>query len=152
MSSTNDCRDSKHETTPSPQEHVEEYLEVLSIAEELGDRSPRVSWIADRVGVAPPSVVQMLRKLSRNGFVTYKPRVGVTLLEKGRSVGKRIMRNHRIMETFVKKTVGTDLSEKVGCAIEHTMTEDFTNSICGWLNHPRECPHGYPIPKGACCP
>ena len=150
--STNDCRDSKHETTPSPQEHVEEYLEVLTIAEELGETSPRVSWISDRIGVAQPSTVQMLKKLARLGYVTYKPRVGVALLEKGRGVGKRIMRNHRIMEAYVKNTVGSDLDEKVGCAIEHTMTEEFTNSICTWMKHPRTCPHGYPIPKGKCCP
>lgn len=146
-----DCRDARHETEPSPQEHIEEYLEVLAISEEIGEATPRISWISDRLGVARPSAVQMLKKLAGEGYVTYKPREGVSLTEKGRRVGVRIMRNHRIMEAFVKSTVGADLTEKVGCAIEHTMTDDFTNAICTWLKHPRECPHGYQIPKGTCC-
>jgi len=26
-----------------------------------------------------------------------------------------------------------------------------TDSICSFLGHPKFCPHGKPIPRGACC-
>jgi DtxR family Mn-dependent transcriptional regulator len=26
-----------------------------------------------------------------------------------------------------------------------------TDSVCAYLGHPRHCPHGRPIPRGACC-
>ncbi len=146
-----DCRDAEHSTEASSQENVEEYLEVLKIMEEEGTPSGRISSIANRLGIAQPSVVQMLKKLSRSGHVSYQPRHGVSLTEKGRGVGTRILRNHRIMEAFVFHTVKVDLDGRVGCAIEHHMTEDFTNTLCSWLGHPRKCPHGHPIPLGGCC-
>ena len=146
-----DCRDAEHATEASTQENVEEYLEVLRIMEEEGTTSGRVSSIARRLHIAQPSVVQMLRKLSRAGSVSYQPRHGASLAEKGRKVGTRILRNHRIMEAFVYGTVRVDLDGRIGCAIEHHMTDDFTNTLCAWLNHPRKCPHGHPIPLGPCC-
>lgn len=146
-----DCRDAEHSTEASDQENVEEYLEILTIMEEIGTNVAKISSIANHLGIAPPSVVQMLRKLSKSGYVLYQPRQGASLTEKGRSIGTRILRNHRIMEAFVYQTVKMDLDGRVGCAIEHHMTEDFTNTLCSWLGHPRKCPHGHSIPLGACC-
>jgi DtxR family Mn-dependent transcriptional regulator len=146
-----DCRDAEHSTEASAQESMEEYLEVLKIMEEGGTNLVKISSVASHLGLAPPSVVQMLKKLSKSGYVSYQPRQGVSLTEKGRSVGTRILRNHRIMEAFVYQTVQVDLDGRVGCAIEHHMTEDFTSTLCSWLHHPRKCPHGHPIPLGECC-
>lgn len=146
-----DCRDAEHSTESSDQESMEEYLEVLTIMKEEGTNSAKVSSIANRLGIAQPSVVQMLRKLSKLGHVAYQPKQRASLTEKGRGVGTRILRNHRVMEAFVYQTVKVDLDGRVGCAIEHHMTEDFTNTLCSWLGHPRNCPHGHPIPLGECC-
>jgi len=146
-----DCRDAEHSTEASTQENIEEYLEVLTIMEEEGSSSARISAVARRLGIAQPSVVQMLRKLARSGLVSYEPGQGASLTEKGRKIGTRILRNHRVMEAFVFQTVQVDLDGKVGCAIEHHMTDEFTNTLCSWLKHPRKCPHGHPIPMGQCC-
>ena len=32
-----------------------------------------------------------------------------------------------------------------------TIDPGLTDSICAFLGHPRRCPHGKPIPPGACC-
>ena len=66
---------------------MEEYLEVLTIMEELGTNLVRISSIANHLHIAPPSVVQILRKLSKSGYVTYQPKQGVSLTEKGRPIG-----------------------------------------------------------------
>ena len=146
-----DCRSAEHDTAPSPKEHVEEYLEVLLLFQEEGKDLVKISWIAERLGIAKPSAVQMLKKMQNESFVKYLPQRGIELTSKGNAVGTRILRNHRIMEAFVKNTVGAELDGKVGCAIEHHMSEDFTNTLCTWLKHPPICPHGYPIPQGSCC-
>ena len=146
-----DCRAAEHDTAPSAKEHVEEYLEVLRIFREEGRELVKISWIAERLGIAKPSVVQMLKKMQVQNYVKYLPHRGVELTSKGNGVGTRILRNHRVMEAFVRGTVGAELDGKVGCAIEHHMSEDFTNTLCTWLKHPATCPHGYPIPPGKCC-
>src|SRR3989304_1648793 len=58
-----DCRSAEHDTAPSAKEHVEEYLEVLRIFQEEGRELVKISWIAARLGIAKPSVVQMLKKM-----------------------------------------------------------------------------------------
>ena len=35
--------------------------------------------------------------------------------------------------------------------IEHNLTPGIVDSICTLLGHPRQCPHGSPIPEGECC-
>jgi len=35
--------------------------------------------------------------------------------------------------------------------IEHSLSPEVTEKICIFLHHPRTCPHGSPIPRGACC-
>jgi DtxR family Mn-dependent transcriptional regulator len=37
------------------------------------------------------------------------------------------------------------------CQLEHLLNEGVDIKICTMLNHPTTCPHGKPIPPGACC-
>ena len=41
--------------------------------------------------------------------------------------------------------------ESGACEFEHIITPELVDSICILLGHPRECPHGMPIPEGECC-
>ncbi|MDP6125859.1 MAG: metal-dependent transcriptional regulator, partial [Candidatus Latescibacteria bacterium] len=37
------------------------------------------------------------------------------------------------------------------CDVEHFLRPDVIEHICTFLGHPRNCPHGRPIPLGLCC-
>jgi DtxR family Mn-dependent transcriptional regulator len=41
--------------------------------------------------------------------------------------------------------------ESGACELEHILSTDIVDAICTLLGHPRECPHGFPIPEGECC-
>jgi len=41
--------------------------------------------------------------------------------------------------------------EEQACRFEHILSPEATDRICAFLGHPRACPHGAPIPPGACC-
>lgn len=131
---------------------MEEYLEALWISEERGDLLAKIKWIAQRLDVAPPSAVEILKRMESDGYVFYKSRRGVRLTRKGRNIARQIIRNHRLIESLMKVTLDQEVDEGVACGIEHHMTEEFADAICTLLNHPRECPHGDQIPKGKCCP
>jgi DtxR family Mn-dependent transcriptional regulator len=132
-------------------ERVEEYLELLLVLEEKGVDVVKISKISKGLAIAPPSAVQMLKKLEAKGLVNYMTREGVMLTEKGRKVAKSIIRNHRLIECLMKKTLNREVDESVVCGLEHHMSEEFANAICTLLDHPRLCPHGNDIPKGECC-
>jgi DtxR family Mn-dependent transcriptional regulator len=136
----------------SVSENIEEYLETLWISEELGEKLAHVTWVADHLGISAPSAVEMLRKLEKAGLVIYKARQGIELTDKGREIGKRIIRAHRLIEVLMREALKTDIREETVCGMEHHMDEEFMDALCTLLNHPRKCPHGNPIPKGKCCP
>jgi DtxR family Mn-dependent transcriptional regulator len=132
-------------------ENVQEYLEVLWIAEEDGNHIAKVGWLAKHLDVTPPSVVEMYKKLEEQGFVKYYPYRGVKLQATGRELAKNVVRNHRLFELLMKKTLNIDVDERIACSVEHQLTEEFANALCTLLKHPRKCPHGKLIPKGTCC-
>jgi DtxR family Mn-dependent transcriptional regulator len=136
----------------SVSENIEEYLETLWISEERGEKLAHVTWVASHLGISAPSAVEMLRKLEKEGLVIYKARQGIELTDKGREIGKRIIRAHRLIEVLMREALKTDIREETVCGMEHHMDEEFMNALCTLLNHPRKCPHGNPIPKGKCCP
>jgi DtxR family Mn-dependent transcriptional regulator len=133
-------------------ESVEEYLETLWVSEERGEKLAHLTWVAHHLGISAPSASEMLKKLEKEGLVIYKPRQGIELTDKGRKIGRRIIRAHRLIEVLLKETLKTDIREETVCGMEHHMDEEFMDALCTLLNHPRKCPHGDPVPKGKCCP
>jgi DtxR family Mn-dependent transcriptional regulator len=133
-------------------ESVEEYLETLWISEERGEKMAHLTWIAEHLGVAAPSALEMLKKLEKEGLVVYKVRQGIELTDKGRAIARRIIRAHRLTEVLMKETLKTDIREETVCGMEHHMDEEFMDALCTLLKHPTKCSHGHPIPKGKCCP
>ncbi|KXA99167.1 hypothetical protein AKJ48_02520 [candidate division MSBL1 archaeon SCGC-AAA261O19] len=133
-------------------ESVEEYLEALWVSEEEEKPLAKIKWISEHLDVAPPSAVEILKKMEKQGYTDYEARKGVKLTKKGRKIARQTIRNHRLIETLMKKTLGQEVDEKVACGIEHHLTKEFADALCTELGHPRKCPHDDPIPKGDCCP
>lgn len=137
-------------------ENVEEYLEALFILEEKGKSMAKITEVAETLGVAPPSAVEMLKKIERRGLVDYMARTGVSLTPNGRKLARRIVRNHRLAELLLTQILKIEMDdasqESVACAIEHHISDKIAEAVCTKLGHPRKCPHGNNIPVGRCCP
>ena len=130
-------------------EHTEMYLKAIwHIREKGGD--VKISTIAKRLNVRQPSVVQMLKKLSKRELVTYN-KAGVSLTESGKNIAASMIRNSRLLEVLMSNALKIDIDEEMVCGIEHHMNKQFTDAMCTMLKHPRKCPHNHSIPKGECC-
>jgi len=134
-----------------PEDSSEEYLEALAMLEQEGRSPATITDVARKLRVKAPSAVQMLRRIAARGHVTYLPHTGVRLTRAGRKIGMRMVRNGRLMEVFITNTLRIPLDIRLAHTVEHSMTETFADALCGFLGHPRECPHGYKIPVGRCC-
>lgn len=77
----------------------------------------------------------------------------ISLKEKGRKEGERIIRRHRLAERLLVDVldVKKGLTHEIGCKFEHLLHEGIDENVCTLLGHPRICPHGKPIPQGKCC-
>ncbi|HUD19351.1 MAG TPA: transcriptional regulator MntR [Patescibacteria group bacterium] len=84
-----------HLTTPN-----EDYLErIYELLNEKG--YARVVDIAERLDVKPASVTMMVKKLEISGYILRERYRGFTLTPKGRSVGLRIQKRHKILSEFL---------------------------------------------------
>ncbi len=79
------------------------------------------------------------------------PKVAFT--PNGERRAREVIRRHRLAERLFHETFGVGLEEVDESAgnIEHTLSPEVTEKLCVFLKHPKTCPHGSPIPAGACC-
>jgi DtxR family Mn-dependent transcriptional regulator len=74
----------------------------------------------------------------------------INLTEIGDTKAQQLIRSHRLAERLVYDVLGGEF-EAGACEFEHIANPTLVNSICTLLGHPKECPHGMPIPPGLCC-
>jgi len=106
--------------------------------------------LAERLGVASPSVTAMLKRLALHepALVNYASHRGVTLTEAGRLRALKVIRQHRLIETFLFEVLGYTWDEvhEEAERLEHYISERFEDRISKFLGYPDFDPHGSPIP------
>lgn len=109
----------------------------------------KTKTLAQHLEVSLPSVTGMLRSLADDGLVDYQPYKGVELTEPGRRIALRIIRNHRLIETFLVDTLGFRWDEVHDEAevLEHAVSPRLAAAIERHLGFPKVDPHGDPIPS-----
>jgi len=77
----------------------------------------------------------------------------VHLTEAGSRRARDVVRRHRLAERLFTDTFAIEDAEaqQQACRFEHIITPELDQRICSFLGHPKTCPHGNPIPRGACC-
>ena len=88
-----------------------------------------------------------------NGKYITKEDNKIKLTDIGEDLGKQLTRRHRLTERLLADVLDFDRQaiEKIACDLEHNLSTDLADSICTLLGHPKQCPHGNPIPEGNCC-
>ena len=92
--------------------------------------------------------------LKPDGVSTGDGSMLVELTARGQQRAADIIRRHRLAERLFTDSLALDSEteiEQQACKFEHILSPEATDKICSFLGHPRTCPHGAPIPPGACC-
>lgn len=125
----------------------EDYLTAIyRNLDDAGEIKPNL--LASKLDISNAAVTDMLRKLSRDGFVDYQKYKSIKLTIEGESYAKNMLRRHRIWEVFLHQTLGMpwdkvhDEAEK----LEHSSSNGLINLLEEFLEYPEVDPHGYPIP------
>ncbi len=126
---------------------VQDYLKTIH---RLGGAGKMVSpaEIAEALEVRAPSVTGMLKRLGECGYIEYEPGTGARLSKTGLAEARRVIRRHRLVETFLTQVLGLDWSEvdDEADALEHAISPRLEAAIAAYLEEPLEDPHGHLIP------
>jgi len=131
-------------------ESVDNYLKAILALGGPEERRVSSTSLANRLGVAPASVTNMLQKLAASPLplVEYERHRGVLLSAAGKRRALEVLRHHRLIETFLYEVLDYPLEDvhEEAERLEHFISERFEERIAAKLGHPKFDPHGHCIP------
>jgi DtxR family Mn-dependent transcriptional regulator len=127
---------------------VQDYLKVIWGAGEWTDEPVTTKAVSGRLDVSPSTVSEAVKKLTRQGWLDHAPYGSINLTESGLAEAVKMVRRHRIIETFLHEVLGYAWDEVHAEAelLEHAVSDRFIDGIDVLLGHPERDPHGDPIP------
>jgi DtxR family Mn-dependent transcriptional regulator len=93
----------------------------------------------------------MVKRLAEAGLLQHVPYRGVRLTGKGIREALRVIRRHRILETYLLQRLGYSWDDVHDEAerLEHAASEKLIDRMAAALEDPSHDPHGSPIPTSA---
>ena len=120
---------------------MEDYLEAIyNLGKEK--RVVRVKNIAKRVGVKMPTVTNMLKALSKGGFIDYEKYEYLELTDKGIEVGREIHRRHKVFRNFLTDILKVDFEKanEEACKMEHAVSPSTMDRLIEFMEFTQSCP------------
>lgn len=129
---------------------VEDYLKAIYALCETGSVAS-TSSIADSLEVQPASVTGMVKRLAESGLLEHVPYRGVRLTEVGTREALRVLRRHRILETYLMERLGYRWEDvhREAERLEHAASDELVERMAMAIQNPSHDPHGAPIPTPA---
>ena len=127
----------------------ENYLKEIYHLSDSGQSEVTTNAIAEKLKTTPASVTDMIKKLSQKGLVVYKKYQGVNISQAGKIHALKIIRKHRLWETFLveKLNFSWDEVHEVAEQLEHIQSTLLVERLDKFLGYPEYDPHGEPIPS-----
>ncbi|MEV4737318.1 MULTISPECIES: metal-dependent transcriptional regulator [unclassified Microbacterium] len=127
---------------------ADDYLKTVYAHTEWQDAPITPSVLAAKLGIAPSSVTEMVKKLAAAGLVSHVPYGAVRLTDAGTQRALAMVRRHRLIETWLVQEFGYGWDEVHDEAevLEHTISDRLLEGIDARLGRPRFDPHGDAIP------
>jgi DtxR family Mn-dependent transcriptional regulator len=91
----------------------------------------------------------MVKRLSELGLLEHLPYKGVQLTAEGRRAALRMVRRHRLIESYLVEFLGYswDTVHQEAERLEHAVSDTLVERMAAALGHPTVDPHGDPIPS-----
>lgn len=135
-------------TAPGLSRSVEDYLKVIYSLNEQGEAAG-TSGLARLLDVQPASVSGMVRRLAADGLLEHEPYRGVRLTATGVREALKVLRRHRVIESFLVERLGyswEDVHEEAE-RLEHAASDRLIDRMAEAVGNPTTDPHGAPIPS-----
>lgn len=110
--------------------------------------------LADRLGITPPSVAGMLKRLQRDGLVQVDSRKFIRLTAEGARRAEQMVRRHRLAECLLTDVLHIEWwrAYEEAHLLEHGISDITEARLYEALGRPAHSPFGYPIPGTGATP
>jgi len=126
----------------------EDYIKIIWNLEQSEQVSRPIS-VAELLNVKPPTVLSMFKQLEKLNLICYNKKEGALLTSKGKIRAEKLVRKHRLIETFLDKVLEIEdpVLHNEAERLEHVISDQLTVYIDRFLGFPKIDPHGEIIPQ-----
>ncbi|MEN9523897.1 MAG: hypothetical protein RL065_2274 [Bacteroidota bacterium] len=126
----------------------ENYLKSIFHLSKNETATVSTNAIAADINIAAATVTDMLKKLADKKLIKYQKYKGVALTKTGLTAAGKIVRKHRLWETFLvsKLNFGWDEVHDLAEQLEHIKSDELMDRMDKFLGFPKYDPHGDCIP------
>ncbi|MFT6748088.1 MAG: DtxR family Mn-dependent transcriptional regulator [Glaciecola sp.] len=126
----------------------ENYLKAIYKLTKIQPKGVLTKSIGELLEIKSPTVSDMLKKLGDKKLIKYAKYKGVTLTKSGEKIALKVIRKHRLWETFLVERFKFKWDEvhQIAEQLEHIDSSELVKRLDEYLDFPRFDPHGDPIP------
>jgi len=126
----------------------ENYLKAVYHLESKYSEGVPTNAIAEEMQTKASSATDMVKRLAEKKLLAYKPYQGAKLNPAGRKHAVKVIRKHRLWESFLveKLNFSWDEVHEIAEQLEHIKSEKLIKELDNFLGNPKTDPHGDPIP------
>ena len=129
--------------------NIEDYLKaIFYLTQEFDFEKVGTNQLAEYLGLSPASVSVMIKKMKDKKLVDYQKYSKVSLTDSGHKIALRLVRKHRLWETFLYRHMNFSWDEvhEVAHQLEHIHSPKLIRELDNFLGNPKRDPHGDVIP------
>ena len=125
-----------------------QFEDILKQSWKLGSKDAvTFEVLREQLGFTKSNLTSQLRKLKRQGLLTWEA-PNIKLTNKGIDEANRLVRAHRLWETYLVDKIGLNEAQihEEAEKYEHLLTDALVDEVDRSLGFPETDPHGSPIP------
>jgi DtxR family Mn-dependent transcriptional regulator len=106
------------------------------------------SRLASILAVSKPAANQAMGRLKKLGLAEQNPYGDIYLTKEGKRFAYAVLRRHYLVEHLLisKLAYPWEKSDDEAQRLQGSLSEEFTEYLYEYFNHPETCPHGNPFP------
>ena len=117
---------------------IQDYIKAITkISIQQKVKLVKLAQVATSLNVSTSAVSDMVKKLVREGLIINHSHKGLELTKEGRLLGVKLIRHHRLWETFLHQVLGLTWDEIHDEAenLEHAASDKLIEKIDHFLNN-----------------
>lgn len=129
---------------------ADQYLKAIYLVQRINDGPAATGALADRLGVSPASVNEMVGKLQERGLVEHEKYRGATLTEEGETRASDALQTYCILERFLANVLEVDEFRTEAKQLESVIDETVAARLDTIIDREPQCPECFHADADMC--
>jgi Mn-dependent DtxR family transcriptional regulator len=129
---------------------ADQYLKAIYLVQRIDDGPAATGQLADRLGVSPASVNEMVGKLSERDLVEHEKYKGASLTDEGEARARDALQTYCILERFLANVLEVEEFRTEARQLEAVVDETVADRLDTIIDREPQCPDCFDAEADMC--